>query len=67
MKRYPPRADHGPHTEAKASDILISGERAMFLFEKARDRLQRNRSQSEGAAPQTVRACGHSGSEGVIE
>ena len=27
---------HGPHTEAKASDILISGERAMLLFEKAR-------------------------------
>lgn len=27
---------HGPHTEAKASDILVSGERAMMLFEKAR-------------------------------
>ena len=27
---------HGPHTEAKASDILISGEQAMMLFEKAR-------------------------------
>ena len=27
---------NGPHTQAKASDILISGERAMMLFEKAR-------------------------------
>ena len=27
---------NGPHTQAKASDILISGERAMLLFEKAR-------------------------------
>ena len=27
---------HGPHTEAKAFDILISGERAIMLFEKAR-------------------------------
>ena len=26
----------GPHTLAKATDILISGERAMVLFEKAR-------------------------------
>ena len=26
----------GPHTLAKATDILISGERAMILFEKAR-------------------------------
>ncbi len=26
----------GPHTQARASDILISGERAMVLFEKAR-------------------------------
>ena len=27
---------NGPHTLAKAADILISGERAMQLFEKAR-------------------------------
>ena len=27
---------NGPHTLAKATDILISGERAMVLFEKAR-------------------------------
>ena len=27
---------NGPHTQAKASDILISGERAMLLFERAR-------------------------------
>ena len=27
---------NGPHTLAKASDILVSGERAMKLFEKAR-------------------------------
>ena len=27
---------NGPHTQAKASDILISGERVMLLFEKAR-------------------------------
>ena len=27
---------NGPHTLAKAADILISGERAMLLFEKAR-------------------------------
>ena len=27
---------HGPHTEAKASDIIISGERAVLLFERAR-------------------------------
>ena len=26
----------GPHTQARATDILISGERAMVLFEKAR-------------------------------
>jgi uncharacterized protein YcbK (DUF882 family) len=26
----------GPHTLAKATDILISGERVMILFEKAR-------------------------------
>ena len=26
----------GPHTKARATDILISGERAMVLFEKAR-------------------------------
>ena len=26
----------GPHTLAKATDVLISGERAMVLFEKAR-------------------------------
>ena len=26
----------GPHTHARATDILISGERAMVLFEKAR-------------------------------
>ena len=26
----------GPHTQARAIDILISGERAMVLFEKAR-------------------------------
>ena len=27
---------NGPHTQARAADILISGERAMRLFEKAR-------------------------------
>ena len=27
---------NGPHTLAKATDILISGERAMVLFEKTR-------------------------------
>ena len=27
---------NGPHTLAKASDILVSGERAMRLFEKVR-------------------------------
>ena len=27
---------NGPHTQARATDILISGERAMVLFEKAR-------------------------------
>ena len=26
----------GPHTQARATDIVISGERAMVLFEKAR-------------------------------
>ena len=26
----------GPHTKARATDVLISGERAMVLFEKAR-------------------------------
>ena len=26
----------GPHTQARATDILISGERAMVMFEKAR-------------------------------
>ena len=26
----------GPHTKARATDILISGERTMVLFEKAR-------------------------------
>ena len=26
----------GPHTQARATDILISGERAMVFFEKAR-------------------------------
>ena len=30
------KVKNGPHTQAKASDILISGERAMILFEKAR-------------------------------
>ena len=30
------KVKNGPHTLAKASDILISGERAMLLFEKAR-------------------------------
>ena len=30
------KVKNGPHTQAKASDILISGERAMLLFEKAR-------------------------------
>ena len=29
-------AGTGPHTQARATDILISGERAMVLFEKAR-------------------------------
>ena len=27
---------NGPQTQARASDILISGERAMVMFEKAR-------------------------------
>ena len=27
---------NGPHTQARAADILVSGERAMRLFEKAR-------------------------------
>ena len=27
---------HGPHTEVKASEILIYGERAVLLFERAR-------------------------------
>ena len=30
------KVKNGPHTQAKASDILIFGERAMLLFEKAR-------------------------------
>ena len=59
---------HGPHTEAKASDILISGERANDALRKSpSDQLQRDRGQPEGSTPQTVRACGHAGTQGVVE
>ena len=58
---------NGPHTQAKASDILISGETGHDALRKSpSDRLQWDRGQPEGSAPQAVHACGHSGPEGVV-
>ena len=59
---------NGVHTLGQASDILISGERAMLLFEKSTsDWLQRDRSFTEGRSRLTICPPGYETEKGSLE